>query len=159
MRRLWRIIGCLPYETSIAIAREEGVIALFGEKYGDIVRVHDIEGFSRELCGGTHVGATGEIGFVKIIAETSVGANLRRIEAMTSFDALEYMNRMQTELTQAAEALHVSPFEVGERTLLNLSALKEMKNKTRQSRTSEVENVIEKMLDKRHRQRIFPSDR
>ena len=80
------------YETSLASAREAGVMALFGEKYGEFVRVLDIEGFSQELCGGTHVSATSEIGFVKITSETSVGANLRRVEAVTSFDALAYMN-------------------------------------------------------------------
>lgn len=135
------------YETSITTAREEGVIALFGEKYGDFVRVLDIEGFSRELCGGTHVTATGEIGFVKITAETSVGANLRRIEAVTSFDALEYMNSIEQELKEAAEVLHVPVLGVSEKVESNLRALKDMKHKSKQSQTSATENVIDEMLD------------
>jgi alanyl-tRNA synthetase len=75
-------------ETSLKAAREAGVIALFGEKYGDIVRVLTVDGVSSELCGGTHVGRTSEIGLVKITRESSVGANQRRIEAVTSYDAL-----------------------------------------------------------------------
>ena len=121
------------YETSLAEAREAGVMALFGEKYGEIVRVLDIEGFSRELCGGTHVSATSEIGFVKIAAETSVGANLRRIEAVTSFDALAYMNRMEAELKEAAEELRVPLFDVSERTAANVKALKELQTKMKRN--------------------------
>jgi alanyl-tRNA synthetase len=79
------------YETSLATAREMGVTALFGEKYGEIVRVLEVGNFSKELCGGTHIARSSEIGFLKIVSEGSVGANLRRIEAVTSFDALEYV--------------------------------------------------------------------
>ena len=79
------------YETSLATAREMGVTALFGEKYGEIVRVLEVGNFSKELCGGTHVGRSSEIGFIKIVSEGSVGANLRRIEAVTSYDALAYV--------------------------------------------------------------------
>lgn len=113
------------YETPIAAAREAGVIALFGEKYGDVVRVLDIEGFSQELCGGTHVSSTSEIGFTKIIGESSVGANLRRIEAVTSFDALAYMNKIEAELKETATELRVPIFDVSERTAANIRALKE----------------------------------
>ena len=72
------------YETSLASAREAGVTALFGEKYGEFVRVLEVGNFCKELCGGTHVGRTSEIGLLKIVGEGSVGANLRRIEAVTS---------------------------------------------------------------------------
>ena len=113
------------YETSISAAREAGVIALFGEKYGDVVRVLDIEGFSQELCGGTHVGTTSEIGFVKVTSESSVGANLRRIEAITSFDALAYLNRVEAELKATAERLHAPLFEVSQRTAANIRTIKE----------------------------------
>ncbi len=93
------------YETSLDAAREAGVTALFGEKYGETVRVVEIGDFSCELCGGCHVRNTAEIGFVKIISESSVGANLRRIEAVTSYGALEYVNKVEAELKEAAAEL------------------------------------------------------
>ena len=79
------------YETTLVAAREMGVTALFGEKYGEIVRVLEVGNFSKELCGGTHVARSSEIGLVKITSEGSVGANLRRIEAVTSYDALAFV--------------------------------------------------------------------
>ena len=121
------IMQALPmniYETSLDEARESGVTGLFGEKYGDVVRVVEAGEFSRELCGGCHVANTAEIGFVKIVSESSVGANVRRIEAVTSFDALDYMNKVESELKEAAAQLKVSMFDVSERTAANLEAIK-----------------------------------
>ena len=122
------------YETSLASAREAGVTALFGEKYGEFVRVVDMEGFSQELCGGTHVSNTSEIGFVKIVSEQSVGANLRRIEAVTSFDALDYMNDILRELRETAEELHVPMMDVSERTASNLAMLKDLQFKMKRNK-------------------------
>ena len=113
------------YETSLASAREMGVTALFGEKYGEIVRVLEVGNFSKELCGGTHVARSSEIGLVKIVSEGSVGANLRRIEAVTSFDALAYVDRMEAELAEAAAALKVGKFDVSERAATLAARLKE----------------------------------
>jgi alanyl-tRNA synthetase len=104
------------YETSLASAREAGVTALFGEKYGEYVRVLEIGNFSKELCGGTHVGRTTEIGFLKIVSEGSVGANLRRIEAVTSFDALEAVRVEEAVLASAASTLKCRPSEVADKT-------------------------------------------
>jgi alanyl-tRNA synthetase len=102
------------YETSLASAREAGVTALFGEKYGDIVRVLEVGNFSKELCGGTHVARTTEIGLLKIISEGSVGASLRRIEAATSFDALEAVRNEEVVLARVAESLKCRPAEAAE---------------------------------------------
>ena len=135
------------YETSLASAREAGVMALFGEKYGEFVRVLDIEGFSQELCGGTHVSATSEIGFVKITSETSVGANLRRVEAVTSFDALAYMNRVEAELKEAAEELRVPLFDVSERTQANVKQLKELQTKMKRNRQTIADDGITALLE------------
>jgi alanyl-tRNA synthetase len=113
------------YETSLASAREMGVTALFGEKYGQIVRVLEIGNFSKELCGGTHVGRTTEIGLLKIVSEGSVGSNLRRIEAVTSFDALDALRGEETVLEAAAEALKCRPDEVAERVAATLKRLRD----------------------------------
>ena len=114
------------YETSLDEARASGVTALFGEKYGEKVRVVEASDFSRELCGGCHVKNTAEIGFVKITSEGSVGANVRRIEAVTSYEALAYMNRFELELRQAAANLRVPPLEVADRAAANLQTIKDM---------------------------------
>ncbi len=86
-----------------------GAMALFGEKYGDRVRVVSVPGFSMELCGGTHVAATGDIGVFAVIAESGVAAGVRRIEALTGEGAVEWMQRERGELQRIIEALHVNP--------------------------------------------------
>jgi alanyl-tRNA synthetase len=95
-----RVFQNLPvriYETPIAEARKLGAMMLFGEKYGDIVRVVDIGGWSVELCGGTHVRSTAEIGPFAILGESSVGAGARRIEALTSGEAFAYLREQARE--------------------------------------------------------------
>jgi alanyl-tRNA synthetase len=114
------------YETTLQAARESGVTALFGEKYGEIVRVLEIGNFSHELCGGTHVTRTTEIGLLKVTSEGSVGSNLRRIEAVTSFDALEYLREEEAVLLAAAGPLKCRPDEVAERTIATLKHVREL---------------------------------
>jgi alanyl-tRNA synthetase len=98
-----RIFDALPvhvYETPIEEARRLGATMLFGEKYGDIVRVVEIPGYSLELCGGTHVASTAEVGVFAILSEASVGSGTRRIEAVTSGDAWAYLDERSRELEQ-----------------------------------------------------------
>jgi alanyl-tRNA synthetase len=98
------------FETSKDEALAAGAMAFFGDKYGDVVRVLRA-GSSIELCGGTHVSATGDIGFIKIVAESSVGSNLRRIEAVTGENAVAYLQRTDAVLTQVAHAVGTRPDE------------------------------------------------
>jgi len=93
------------FETTKEYAAELGALAFFEEKYGDMVRVLEVDDFSRELCGGTHVSSTSQIGLFKITASQSVGANTRRIEAITSAAAIEYYRGLEQTLHEAATVL------------------------------------------------------
>ena len=96
------------FTTSLEHAKDLGAMALFGEKYGDFVRVVEIDDFSRELCGGTHVAWTSEVGAFKILSEGSVGANVRRIEAVSGRSALAYYRERDALMTSAAATLGVT---------------------------------------------------
>lgn len=104
---------------SIEDAKAAGAVALFGEKYGDVVRVVSAGAedtpFSRELCGGTHARNTADLGLFKIISESSVGSNSRRIEAVTSMGAIEYVDERLAQLDEVAAALKVRPSAVTDR--------------------------------------------
>jgi alanyl-tRNA synthetase len=98
----------------IEAAKSTGAMMLFGEKYGDVVRVLDI-GNTTELCGGTHVSRTGDIGLFKVVAEGGIAAGVRRIEAVTGEGALVYLQSLENTLGQAARSLKTAPQEVPQR--------------------------------------------
>ncbi|CAA9271359.1 MAG: Alanyl-tRNA synthetase [uncultured Actinomycetospora sp.] len=103
------------YVTTMDRARELGAMMLFGEKYGDRVRVVDMGEYSRELCGGTHVARTGELGMVKILTEGSIGSGVRRVEALVGLDAFRYLNREHVLVNQLSEQLKTPTDELPER--------------------------------------------
>jgi alanyl-tRNA synthetase len=110
-----QVLAALPVRAAVMPYREAvaaGAMALFGEKYGDEVRVMSIDEYSRELCGGTHVGSTAEIGLFLIVAEGSVGAGVRRIEAVTGRAAVARAQETEAALRAAADTLRVQPAEI-----------------------------------------------
>ena len=107
-----------PVKTDVDVSPEQavaaGAMALFGEKYGDKVRVVSVPGFSMELCGGTHVHATGDIGFFVILAESGVAAGVRRIEAVTGAGAVEWAQQQRAAFHGVIDALKVNPSQAVE---------------------------------------------
>ena len=101
----------LKYDQAI----KAGAMALFGEKYGDEVRVIGMGDFSTELCGGTHVRRTGDIGFFKIVSQSPVAAGIRRVEAATANGALQWVQQQNAQVEGVADMLKVQPAEIGER--------------------------------------------
>src|SRR5919106_1226090 len=97
------------YETTFDEAKNQGAIALFGEKYGDFVRVVEVGDYSVELCGGTHVHHTGHVGTIRLLGERSIGAGMRRVEAVVGPDALREINLEREWLQAVAQALGTDP--------------------------------------------------
>jgi alanyl-tRNA synthetase len=134
------IIGDAPvrhYETTKEHAESLGAIAFFGDKYGDLVRVLEAGEHSIELCGGTHVHALGFIGPVKIVSEGSIGANLRRIEAVTGQGALDRIHEEEVALRGLADTLKVSVGELPVRVDGLLARVKELEDEVAKARTRE----------------------
>jgi alanyl-tRNA synthetase len=103
------------FVTSQAEAKRIGAIAMFGEKYGDEVRVVEIGDYSRELCGGTHVPRSSVIGMVKLLGERSIGAGVRRVEGLVGLDAFRYLAREHVLVSQLSEEFKAQPEELPER--------------------------------------------
>jgi alanyl-tRNA synthetase len=116
------------YETTKEHAESLGAIAFFGEKYGDLVRVLEAGEHSLELCGGTHVHALGFIGPIKIVSEGSIGANIRRIEALTGDNALQHIHEEEHALQRTAEVLKVGMSEVPDRVERLVAEMRELRS-------------------------------
>jgi alanyl-tRNA synthetase len=122
-----------------------GAIAFFGDKYGDIVRVLEA-GSSIELCGGTHVRATGDIGLVMIVGESSIGSNLRRIEALTGKKALEYFHEMRRTLSKSSSLLSSQPAELASTIRRTLDELRATNNEVQSLRSAVARSRAEELV-------------
>jgi alanyl-tRNA synthetase len=128
------------YETSKDEATAAGAIAFFGDKYGDMVRVLEA-GNSIELCGGTHVRATGDIGLIKIVAESSIGSNLRRVEAVTGENALNFVLDASRTLNSAADLLGASSSDMVASVKRKLSEIKGLQDEIKQLRGAQARQL------------------
>ncbi|MBB3053237.1 alanyl-tRNA synthetase [Prauserella isguenensis] len=126
------------YTTTKDKALELGAIALFGEKYGNDVRVVDMGDYSRELCGGTHVGRIGELGLVKLVSDASIGSGVHRVEALVGTDALRQVRKEQLLVSQLAGTLKVPAERVPERIEDVLARLRSAEKEIEQLKTQQV---------------------
>jgi alanyl-tRNA synthetase len=119
-------------------AKAMGAMALFGEKYGDRVRVVSVGEWAHELCGGTHVPNTGRLGLVKLLHESSIGAGVRRVEALVGADAYNFLAREHVLLAQVAEAIKARPEEAPERIAGIVAKLREAEKEIAALRAGQV---------------------
>ena len=138
-------------EKTLQQAKADGAMALFTEKYSGTVRVVKVGDYSMELCGGTHVGRTSQIGSFKIVSEGSIGAGLRRIEAVTGAGAFDYFREHESLLNQTADALKVSPADVPEavsRLAENIRALeKQIEDLKRKTAVGQADELASKAVE------------
>ncbi len=135
-----------PFVTTRDYAAELGALAFFEEKYGEFVRVLEIDDFSRELCGGTHVAWTSEIGLLKITASQSVGANTRRIEAITSTRAIEHYRELESAYAGLAGELGVKPDRLAAAVAKLLDERRELQKKLKAAESGEVRGRLDEAL-------------
>ncbi|MEX2394730.1 MAG: alanine--tRNA ligase [Actinomycetota bacterium] len=136
-----------PFETSYRDAIDRyHAMAFFEEKYGDVVRVVGIGDYSYELCGGTHVGATGRIGFVKLLGESSIGSNIRRIEALTGAEGLRFVNQRLRAAERAAELVRVAPDELVSGIERLVSAQKELQKQLEALARSGIGAAVDELI-------------
>jgi alanyl-tRNA synthetase len=126
------------FVTPIDEARSMGAIALFGEKYGDEVRVVEVGDYSRELCGGTHVAHSGQLGLIKILGESSIGTGVRRVEALVGTDAFRYLARENVLVSQLTEQLKTRREDLPDRIAALVSRLREAERDLDRLRSAQV---------------------
>lgn len=145
-----KIAEDLPVETkvmSLEEAKKTGAMALFGEKYGDTVRVVMIGDFSRELCGGTHVGHTGDIASFKILSESGVAAGIRRIEAITGRNVTAYYQEMEEKLAETARILKTTPASLTERAEHLMAELKALQSENESLKSKAAKEALGDVMD------------
>jgi len=134
------------FETTFDYATSIGAMALFGEKYGEHVRVIEVGEYSKELCGGTHVSHTGQIGVVKFVHEGSVAAGVRRVEALTGAAGLSYLNSRVAELEKIAQMLKTDPDKTAERIEKLLETMRKMEAETNRLNDERNRQDVESIL-------------
>jgi alanyl-tRNA synthetase len=139
------------FETTYDFAKSIGAMAIFGEKYGDFVRVVEVGEYSKELCGGTHVPHTSQIGVTVLTSEGSVGSNLRRVEALVGIEGVRFLEKRANALSEVADMLKATPDEVASRIERLLATQKEMERKIaeveRGSAESDAATLVESAVD------------
>lgn len=144
------IMQCLPVKDewmSLEDARKTGAAALFGEKYGDVVRVISMGDFSKELCGGTHVDNTGVITAFKIISETGVAAGVRRIEALTSKGLLQYYDELEKRLLDVARQVKTSPDKLAEKVVGLVAENKALQSEVESLKSKLAKDAMGEVMD------------
>ncbi|MFC7343734.1 alanine--tRNA ligase [Saccharopolyspora griseoalba] len=136
------------YTTTMDRAMELGAMALFGEKYGDQVRVVDMGDYSRELCGGTHVPRIGKLGVVKLVSDSSVGTGVHRVEALVGMDAMRHISKEHMLVNQLAEQFKVPADDLPDRIQGVVARLRNAEKELAQLRTAQVLNSAGELADK-----------
>ncbi|HVB44353.1 MAG TPA: alanine--tRNA ligase [Streptosporangiaceae bacterium] len=133
------------FHTSITQARAMGALALFGEKYGEQVRVVEVGDYSRELCGGTHVARSGQLGLIKIMGENSIGSGVRRVEALVGIDAFRFLARESLLVSQLTEQLKTPRADLGERIAGIVTKLRDAERDLRRVQSAQLANVASRL--------------
>ena len=129
------------FHTSISEARAMGALALFGEKYGEQVRVVEVGDYSRELCGGTHVARSGQLGLIKILGESSIGSGVRRVEALVGIDAFRFLARDHLLVSQLTEQLKAPRADLPDRIAGIVTKLRDAERDIARMRSAQLANV------------------
>ncbi|HUZ51620.1 MAG TPA: alanine--tRNA ligase [Streptosporangiaceae bacterium] len=129
------------FHTSISEARAMGALALFGEKYGEQVRVVEVGDYSRELCGGTHVARSGQLGLIKILGESSIGSGVRRVEALVGIDAFRFLARESLLVSQLTEQLKAPRADLPDRIAGIVTKLRDAERDIARMRSAQLANV------------------
>ena len=145
---VWENIGVEPFETDLEDARRQGAMMLFTEKYPDRVRVVRIGEASLELCGGTHLGASGEIGLFRLVRESGIAAGVRRVEALTGAGAFEAVKRDEGLVAGAAEALKSEPEDLVKRAGDLTERVRELERHVRDLSSDSARNWVDDMINR-----------
>lgn len=146
-----KIAENLPIETKVMTieeAKKSGAMALFGEKYGDTVRVVCMGDYSRELCGGTHIGNTGSIQAFKILSESGVAAGVRRIEALTGQGVFDYYNGLEKKLEEAARTVKTTPASLQEKLEHLMTELKALQSENESLKSRAAKDALGDVMDR-----------